>query len=386
MKLKSLFVILIASITICSCSSSDDENDLGSVSTINVILDISKISAKEATISYTGEFINESNLDLFYAIKKKETSTYKYYPLKSDFKIDGLNPLTIYQIKIVYKNRNGEYNNTISDKEFFTPSLFQLTQVNSEVDKKGEYIYSHEGFSHILNKSDLNIDTSEIYLVNVNNSQDSIRALETKIFEDRIEFKIPESIVSNEPYEYFRDYYIGVKSGVSYHYISSYDQDTVGTNLLSTKIRVFNKTPYIRSIFRKDFGSTSGCESAAYDIVFHGYFLTTARFFGGIDSYFTPGLTEISDAIITRISDGKEYLVQDQLTDHLENCLAYDRDFRPLSANAPGLPTYHFAQIAFLQIPLSETADITKGDYKVKFTFSINDEFYETNEFPFTLD
>lgn len=392
--MKSLKLIGIAFITIIglvSCSSNDDIETTG-VYGNDVKITVGKLTPKGVTISYTNELINRSNLDVFYVITNKKTSKEKRYPVQKDLVINDLNPVNPYEIKIVYEYPKGTEIDFVSGEEFFTPSLFELTRATNSyvvstylegVSGYHRYVYSHEGFSHVLYKTDTNTDTSEIYLVNSKDPNDSIPTLDLKILEDRIEFKLQEDIIPDTPYEYYRDYYIGIKTGSTYHYPTS------EINILSKdanapiKIRVFNKKPHIEEVSANEVRTPSECTTDAHYVSFKGHFFTTQR--SNVGLIYKPGLTEKSDAIITRISDGKEYILQDELTNIGEHCLAYDRvSSKPFEGGLEEFPSLHYARFAYFQIPVA-TSDFPSGEYKVKFTFNWEGEHFETNEIPFTL-
>ncbi len=383
--LKILSIAYVIVFGLYSCSSDEDGNEVSiQINPKDVKLDITSITEKGVTLSYTGSFDNPNGYTVYYGIKKKGESTFKRYPLEKNKVITDLNPVTTYIIDMVYDDRNGK-ENTIGaiEQDFFTTSLFQLIrETNSFMDINEHYIYSHEGFSHILKKSDKNTDSSEIHLVNVDNPNDSIPVIDLSIFEDRIEFRLPEDILSDTPYEYFKDYYIGIKSGNSYHNpINAFDLSNKD-NSRPIKLRVFNKAVHIEKISIDEVRSGSGeCREDVHFISFRGNFFTSSISGSQLNSY-QPGLTEISDAVITRLSDGKEYIVQDQLTTTNNHCLAYDRiSNRDFEGNLLEFPSLHYARLATIHMPIEES-----GDYKIKFTFNWEGEHYETNEFPFTLE
>ncbi len=385
-------LILLSSfiVVLFSCSSGDDALDDGKVYGKDVYLEISDITYNGVTASYTSEFTRNSHLNIFYSVTNKNTNKTKRYPIQKNLVISDLNPANMYEMKITYDNPEGEEVNFRSQgEEFFTPLLFQLKrETNSHMDFGEQYIYSHEGFSHILYKKDQNTDSSEIYLINSENPKDSIVPLDLKILKDKIEFKLPDDIIPNDPHEYFRDYLIGVKSGKSYHYlINTFDEEKkVVDNPI--KIRLYNKQPQIEGISNYYENVFTDCSHSIY-LSFSGQFFTTHKSSASSYLFYTPGLTEKSTAIITRLSDGKEYIVDDELTDHYGDgeCLAYDRQtIDQFEQPLRDFPSLHYAALAQLKIPMGGSEPFAKGEYKVKFTFNWEGEHYETNEFPFTLN
>ncbi len=384
--LKISIPFLIAILSLISCSSDDSGFQESDVNNGTAKIEISNNTGNGITINLQGEFGNPSQKQIFYGIRKKGTTTYKRYPIKEVVVIDDLSPATAYEIKLVYDNSGLEETIRINVEDFFTNNLFNFTEEsNTETALfKGLTIYSEEKFAHILYKSDQFEDSDvEIYLVDKLNPTDSIQALDIKITKEYLGFTIPDGLVSDVPYVPYKDYVVGLKARGKYHYPLSSLGIVNKEPLDKMVLRVVNTTPHIESIVNINHTINSGnCSGEEYTIVFDGYFMTT----DAVPLNFMPGLTLISSAVMTRISDGKQYIIDDPTTNTVSDCMAYDRQYVSVQQDIQGFPRFHYARTAALKIPLSTAEDITKGDYKVKFTFDKDGVFYETNEFEFTLE
>lgn len=386
-----LFTLLwLTTMGLSSCSDDENSFEENRVQNGSAKITLSDNIGNGITISLQGKFLNPSGKEIFYGIRKKGTNTYKRYPIKEVVVINDLIPVTAYEITLVYDNAGKEETVAINEKQFFTNNIFDFNEEsNTEVVLfKGLTIYSEEKFSHILYKSDKNVDDDvEIYLVDKQNRTDSIQALDVKVFQDRLEFAIPDGLLSDAPYIPYKDYIMGIKTRGTYHYPLSHLGLSNQEPSDITVLRVINTTPHIESVVDIDYKFNGvNCTGDEYTVRLNGYFMTSPEKFPLIDLKFLPGITPTSTAVLTRVSDGKQYTIDDPTTDIIDNCMAYDRVFQPIQQDIEQFPRYHYASIALLRIPLSVVEDITLGEYKVKFTFDKDGVSYVTNEIGFTLE
>ena len=392
MKRITFLLTLLFGISMGISSCSDDENSFeqNRVQNGGAKIAISDNAEGGITISLQGEFLNPSGKEIFYGIRKKGGIAYKRYPVKQTVVIDNLNPVTAYEIMLLYDDAGKEETVIMNLREFFTGNIFYFNgESNTQaIQFKGLTIYSEEKMSHVLYKTDKNVNQNiEVYLVNKQNPADSIQALEVTVLEDQLQFKIPDGLVSDAPYVPYKDYWMGIKTKNTYHYPISPLGITNQEPSDRMVVRVINTTPYIESVHSTTYAFNGrNCTGDEYTIRFNGYFMTSPERFPYIDLEFLPGMTNISSAVITRVSDGKQYTVEDSTTNIIDNCLAYDREFQSVQQDIQEFPRFHYAKGALLRIPLSVAEDFTLGDYKVKFTFDKNGTFYETNEIGFTLE
>ncbi|WP_108867395.1 hypothetical protein [Aquimarina aquimarini] len=360
MKLKSIFLILVTSIILCSCNSDDSAGPIEFDA--NAKLEIVKVNATSIDVNYeTNSFFN-----LAIGIRKEGETEFGLQTQYDTNNItrDNLEPAQKYEMTLLVSGSDELKFDIIK----FTTLPFD--KANGLLD----YVYSERGLTHEIEPNVYNADASiKFYLIGESDPNIKIE-LPYTFTNGKIKFVTPENTLSDTPYQEYQNYNVGYQIEEAPISLLTFSRHSEVNNIV---ISVFNKKPYIQSITEN---KRTSCQNVS---------MYSLRFKGAFFSHYDDSIYnfEQTKAVITRIDDGSEFI----LDEGSNGCTQYMR----LEGNFElpnGVSKIHTNSGVWIKYPKSTlpNAMFTAGDYKIKFVFSNQgngvDDFYETNEFPFTLD
>jgi len=368
MKLKNLFLIITLSSILFSCSSDSDE--AASEPDLQGDLKINTIDATKVSFDFDGNLIDLINSGYGYGIRKEGESVFTKIPFSIGETIaNDLVPAQQYELAILL-NENIFENKLVA---FSTPPFDSIQDVNSKINPGLNTFYSEKGFAHSLKTDVFNTDANLVFfLVDEEDESKKIELTHTYL-DGAINFTIPEVAVSDEPYEEFKKYHLAYQlDGKEIIKIDGFD---VGTNFT---FFVFNPTPVITEV---ESIKTENCKgNNSYRLRLKGHLFSSWPFEQQVYYNFLT-----STAVITRDDDNTKIILEEETLD----CIQYNRFFVKEEASvAFSFIKLHTDKNIIIKYPEStiENAKFTTGNYKIKITFNRGvDDFYETNEFPFTL-
>ncbi len=359
-----IFIIALLSYA-CSSDSDNGSNDEGGPATFdqNATISIGTVEASRVKLNFSG---TSNNLN--FGLRKSGEQDFVKIDFTNDF-IPNLEPAQEYEVTLLV---NGLIELPFSVLKFTTAPLDFFSSINS--DKVGNNIYSEIGFEHELGigftDENTSSDLSNPFKLFLISTSDAARKIEltTTITDGKIMFKIPEEALSSSVYEAIHDYNIRYEVNEVFGLVKELQNE--GRDLVFS---VLNPKPYIEEVVV----GTDICETVdRYVLRLTGNFLNNV--FPTRNYYFLN-----STLIITRVDDNSTITLEEKQ----EGCIEFVRNLGQgeLPSGLVGIHTAIRGKIAY---PETNTAMVkfTTGDYKMKITFSnAEGDFYETNEYEFTL-
>jgi hypothetical protein len=344
-----------------SCSSDDSEGPVQFDA--NAKLEIVKVNATSVNLNYsTNSFSN-----LAVGIRKEGETEFGLRTgyNTNNFTRDGLEPAQKYEMTLL-----------VSGSDELKFDIIKFTTLPFD-EAKGLtfHLYSERGYVHEIEPDVYNADASiKFYLIGESDPNIKIE-LPYTMTDGKIKFEIPNSTLSDEPYQEYQNYNFGYQVGEGSILLAPIPNRASIENIV---ISVFNKKPYIESIVGNDRRS---CQNTPiYDLRFKGTFFS---FFNSARYPF-----EQTKAVITRIDNGTQFIMDEESIE----CKTYERFSSPDFKLPTGIIKNHTNRTVHIKYPKSTQPNtmFAPGDYKIKVTFSNQgngpDDFYETNEFLFTLN
>ncbi len=371
MKKVNLFRIVVLLQICClayACSSDDGNDGVNSDFDTNAQLSLVEVNATSVEVNLDRSSIANMGIGIR---KQGETSfqlVSEYGAFGDTGAFDALEPAQNYEMTLLIK---GLDKFPFEILKFTTLPFNVINSNNSEI--RTYNIFSEKGFVHEFTPDTFN-DKADLKFYFVDEADPTVKKeLKHQFIDNKITFTVPENSVSDTPYEEFHNYNLGYQVGNG-------DLEFITTTSNSEDLKlvytVFNPNPQITEL--RSIESLSGCGSnGGYELNFRGHFFSS---FDSVDTYY-----EKSTAIITRIDDGSEFIIQEESFD----CLSYDRLWlKDLIEMPSGMVKKHTDKLIRIGHPRGTTpgAVFDSGDYKIKITFSKDvDDFFETNDFSFTL-
>lgn len=358
--LKKYCVILVLC---CIASCSDENDDINPTFDSNSTFTIENVTTSTIKLKYSGTTLNA----LQYGIRKVGTQEFKAYDTFQD--ITDLEPAQEYEITLMVSDTKELPFEII---KFITPPFdYITTEEDSSILRRTSY--SEQNFKHELTPN-ITSDLSQTKFFWISTTDITRQfQLSYSVTNGKIVFTAPKGSILSTPYQEYHIYYLAYQ--INNSEIQPFKQNFSGL-LEDAFFVVFNTTPQItETVYIKN----SLCQgNKIYELSFQGYFFNNQKH---------PSST----AIITRLDDGLEIILTEDIDGISENCREFDRylTLNSFDDSPAGLERLHYNTLVGikLQETLTGNSKFTTGDYKIKLTFSNGkDDFFETNEYPFTLE
>lgn len=368
--------LLIWGILFISGSCSDNSDPF--IPEVNGDITVNQIQAEKAQVKLNGSANTES---FNFAVRKKGETNFTKVPSSSsslfEAELSDLIPAQDYELTILadeIPNLNFEI------IEFTTPPFNTIEDQNSKILNRKFNYYSERGFEHKLLPDTYNENANIAYYLIAINDESEIIELSHSFVDGLINFTIPDNLLSYESYEEVKDYYLAfsLNGGILHKIVFQEVFETFINFEGHISWIVFNPEPKITGV---DYIKEELCSGETqYELSFSGYFFN--KLFEGSTNYFF----NTSTAVITRLDDQSEILMNEERL----QCIVYERLTNKDQVTSPfGWNYLHLHKKLLIRYPDTNTggAKFTSGDYKIKITFSSIDtgDFFETNEFEFTL-
>lgn len=347
-----------------SCSSDSGDTD---IPPFQGDIEIKQVMANKVTIRLNGS----TTSGISYGVREEGESAYIKTPTSlGEVVINDLLPATKYELTL-FANEVPDF--TYKVIKFTTPPFNTIEDKNSKIPNRVFNYYSEKGFKHSLRPDVFNENANiKFFFIDQEDSNKTIELTYTYA-NGLINFTVPENSISSEPYQEVKGYYLGYKLGNENIEKLNYENDL---NAFIT-FAVFNPDPKITGVNYIKEDRCSGKKE--YRLNFSGYFFSNL-FEDRYNYYF-----DTSTIFITRLDDQSEIVLQEKSID----CITYYRSVNSNIVSPFGLNYLHIVKTIELHYPDIDASGVkfTKGDYKMKITFSSNEvnNFYETNTFLFTL-
>ena len=372
---QNLTLVVLVVLTFVSCSSSDEPFIL----TVEGEIFMEQIQAERASARLNGSANSE---DFYFAIREKGVTNFARINSSGsslfEVELTGLVPAQEYELTIL-ADENPNLNFEIV--EFMTPPFNTMEDQNSTISNRRYNYYSEVGFEHQLQPDTYNENANiEYYLIGVQN-ENEVLPLSHTYTNGLITFTIPNDLLSDEPYEEIKDYYLGysIREGEVHKipFQEIFPNTVVFDGYIS--LIVFNPQPQITGV---EYVREETCSAEKqYELNFSGYFFNKL-FEGSTNYYFDNAI-----AVVTRVGSQSEILIEEQVL----QCIVFDRLTNTDQVTSSfGFNYLHLHKNLLIEYPDTNTGDVvfTSGDYKIKITFSSSADpsaFAETNDFEFTL-
>ncbi|MCX2682003.1 hypothetical protein OOZ15_18775 [Galbibacter sp. EGI 63066] len=370
MRNKLLFLLMLT--LVFSCSKDEETPKINEVN--NTRWDITVTNVSATTVDYEeGSFIGLSSIAIGY---RKKNDTKIVQVSTEDNREVGLEPYTDYEF-FAYDTKTGE----VSDKKVpFSTLSFDLLFEEQNTNFSEYNVASHEGFEHAIKLENI---SSEINMINAKlipeeTTGESVSLENVRIENDSLYFTIPENIIPDDPYETYRTYNIEYTMGNKKSFSLKNGNNPTSQNIV---LVVYNIKPQILSstIMKLEAVDYACSSMPSYNIALSGTFMNIDNI-GDEGSY---GLID-SDNVRVFVTDkdtGNFFFIEKST---LQECPTFSRlGDRPYE-NPFGLNVYHRMDALVIRGVVSEH-EFHPGEFSIRVVFEKGDDFYETNEFPFTI-
>lgn len=351
-----LFLMLFALI-FSSCSKDEEfEPEIDANGMVTLVSN----SGTEATVSYSGDLINESTYSINFAIRKKGETEYinSVYTNINSYTFEGLGPSETYEVTVLVDGLKESPYNTV---EFTTAPFQYVLKSNMEEDVflKTELGYNAEFEVDGISGSDLG--NTQLFLVDLENEDYKVKLNVTK--EGNIlKFEVPqEALPTLRSYRKVYALHYGTNANkltpLEYKYNNDYKR--------SIRIDVYRPETYIGHFFSQDIYTNTNCGfNKAFRISFEGSFY-----------WLREGPQSV---LLTNLDNGTELIM---LSTEVDTCNTFSQGIIEKQNSWKGL--YHSA----LHINFLESIDqgLVPGNYSVKIMYNLDDGFHESNTFEFEI-
>lgn len=354
--------ILVSIHLFLSCSK-DEEPAPQFEEGAHIIVD--NIKATSVELSLTGG--PPHGFSAQYLVRKKGETDFEAFEYRGRINV-SVEPGFIYEVTMKVSGIDGY---PLGMVEFVTPPFDYITTFNSEDGILK--VNSEVNFKHELTVNISNVPSGlSLSLVNIDDLSKVIQLNDLTVNSGQISFTIPDETLSDDPYQYYQGFYLQYNVQEYKGYVNVEEIFGKDTPII---FYVQNPKPHIENI---QIYEDVKCNLPSYRLSMVGYFL------GG---QFDNSLYKIDNyvAIITRIDNGSEIII-----DESTECISFEKYFRySYISHETSLKTIHELRSIYITHPKIDTEEVkfTTGDYKIKITFSNEEgDYYETNEFKFTLE
>lgn len=367
MKVKIFSVLIMFMLFSCSKDDGDSLNE-------DVNNTYWKLTIKNVYASRM-EYEKESypiHKEFEFGYRKKNDSEIHLLNIGED-EIKGLEPLTDYEI-VVYDPKTNE----VSDQKYTFKTLpFDVLDYTGNKtfsnEIPGPFLSTVEGNRHAIGLKNITPKAVNISgkLISSNTEEDPILLENFEIKDDSLILNIPKNLLSNNPFELKRNYNIEFTIN---DYTAVLGKDILGEDSKLNFV-VYNDDPYIDTLSIRRGVYCSGLYG--YEFILKGYFMSNElNSLGNITN-------DKIVAVITRVEDNSLILIPG-VNGSTDACQTFIRSWSEDYFDGFLGTNYHFTrQIHFRTI--ESEGGMRPGDYTIRFTFDKNGEYFETNEFSFTI-
>ncbi|WP_417443577.1 hypothetical protein [Joostella sp.] len=369
--MKNKLLLLFLMLTLVLACSKDEEN-LEDIEAIEWSVEIGNVTATSVTFS---DYSLRGGQRSKFGYRKIGDDNFSHFEISTDG-LTGLEPLTDYEIRI-FELGTANYSSKVVS---FTTLPFDADYSSFNSDTVQDTIASYEGFEHSFKViNELDAESSISGRLKSTAAHEDVMVQNIKLENGMVYFTVPENIIPDGPYEYKREYYLELMiNGKPY----SFGENAKGENV---KIfMVYNKKPFIENVKVKliNNGGTLCNNLSLYNIQLEGAFLSHVE--DHLSS--TCFIDDSSLRTIITNTETNELLMY-QIDDNTicrkigrRNWEDYKKD-----DEEDFFLTYQYTNWIGLNDFISEHG-LHPGEYSIRVVFEKGDEFYETNEFLFTIE
>lgn len=365
----NLLVLLVSSFLVHGCSNEEDDGGVG-LDANDWNIQIENVTATYMTYSVDFNTVVMGE-DVKFGYRKKGDSNFTIFDIFSK-EITSLEPFTEYELRKFRPSNNDFSSKSVS----FTTLPFDINKTGYDAYTSGNYVSSFEGFQHVIKVLNLSPEINSITarLVPENTQFSDVIIENVEVKNDSLYFSIPKEIIPDAPYELYRTYHVE-------YMVDKNISDTGARYKGSEIIVVYNKIPYINDFSYSYYTHGGVCGgNTVINMFFKGAFISDNEYL----KYFDYIPDESVNAIITRLEDNTMTIIQPyNESNGSEECGWFMRVYHHEFLDFGYLPSYHHDRGMNLRRLKGE---FPNGDYKIRFTFDKGEEFYETNEYFFTIE
>ena len=299
----------------------------------------------------------------------------------------GLEPLTNYEF-MAYNKKTQDVSNR---KVTFSTMPFDIFYNEHNTNYSDEFIASHEGFEHAIKLG--NVSSKAVMITAKLFPEEpagaSVELENVRVENDSLYFSIPKNIIPDDPYETYRTYSMEYTIGDRSFELDIPDQNNINDYKIKKNILVvYNTKPQILSATITKFEAVDyACGNIpSYNIALSGAFMNVYQKGPFLDEDDGVGYGFIEKnkvrVFVTNKETGDFFFVE-PLTD-IQKCSFFIRVGDKPYENPFGLNVYHRMDGIGIR-GLESEYEFHPGEYSIRVVFEKGDEFYETNEYSFTI-